>query len=199
MELIIPGQKIYDYKLYSNETYVEGNKTYAAVLAMMRDGKFIPLKGIYKPKKGDFIVGIVKEESPNGWVVDLNLPFSGFIPKRTTRIKFELGNIITGRIGNFGRSSFDIVDVRKLRNGKILEFPTKKIPRLIGKRNNMINLITQKTNTKIFAGSNGYVYLEGGNLPLALKAIKIIENEAHTSGLTQRISDFLDKGEINEK
>jgi exosome complex component RRP4 len=42
-------------------------------------------------------------------------------------------------------------------------------------------------------GQNGRIWINGGaeDMDLALKTILIIEKEAHTNGLTDRIVDFL--------
>ena len=47
--------------------------------------------------------------------------------------------------------------------------------------------------TTIWTGQNGRVWITGTNPDIAIKAIRKIEEMAHTSGLTEYISKFLAK------
>jgi exosome complex component RRP4 len=71
--------------------------------------------------------------------------------------------------------------------------PTK-IPRVIGRKGSMISMIKQETGCQIILGING-VILVTGKTPedeeIAMMAIHKIEEESHTSGLTDRITQFL--------
>jgi len=68
---------------------------------------------------------------------------------------------------------------------------------VIGRKGSMINLLTKETNTRITVGQNG-VILVSGEKPetenLAVKALQMIDEEAHTPGLTDRISELLKEG-----
>ena len=81
--------------------------------------------------------------------------------------------------------------------------PTK-IPRVIGRKGSMISMIKQETGCQIILGLNG-VILVTGKIPedeeLAIEVIKKIEQESHTSGLTDRITQLLKerKGKVEEK
>jgi exosome complex component RRP4 len=58
----------------------------------------------------------------------------------------------------------------------------------------MIQTIEQATQTRVIIGQNGVVVVTGRNqdgIDLAVKAIKVVEEEAHTSNLTQRIKVLL--------
>ena len=58
----------------------------------------------------------------------------------------------------------------------------------------MISMIKQETNCQIILGLNGVVLVTGKNIEdeeLAIAAIKKIEEESHTSGLTDRITQLL--------
>ncbi|HIJ97468.1 TPA: hypothetical protein H1009_00090 [archaeon] len=48
-------------------------------------------------------------------------------------------------------------------------------------------------NGKIVVGQNGRIWIDGENPNIAIEAIKLIEAEAHTQGLTERVKIFLEK------
>ena len=56
----------------------------------------------------------------------------------------------------------------------------------------MLNLLKEKTNTRIIVGMNGRVWIDGENAGIAGAAILKIARESHRTGLTDRISAFLD-------
>jgi exosome complex component RRP4 len=67
----------------------------------------------------------------------------------------------------------------------------------------MINLLTQETSTRITVGQNGIILVSGDKPDmetLAIKCLQIIEHEAHTQGLTDRVEELLKKerGQIVE-
>jgi exosome complex component RRP4 len=58
----------------------------------------------------------------------------------------------------------------------------------------MIQTIEQATQTRILIGQNGIVVVAGRSAEgtqLAIRAIRMVEEEAHTSNLTQRIKTLL--------
>ncbi len=191
--IIVPGEKVSDKPFLSESTVVEGDKTYTSVVGFMdEEGKFVPLKHAYRPMPGDNVVGVIVWVRGNGYKVDLNLPFEGFLSERDTRVPFQLGEVLLGKVRDADEiGNVDLADVRKLGPGKIIQFPAAKVPRLIGKKNSMLNTVIQGTGSQICVGNNGYIWLSGGDIPLALKAIEMVEEKSHISGLTQHIVDFL--------
>jgi exosome complex RNA-binding protein Rrp4 len=56
----------------------------------------------------------------------------------------------------------------------------------------MLSLLKTYTGGEIMVGNNGYVWIsDQSNIPLLLKAIKLIELKAHKSGLTDTIAQML--------
>jgi exosome complex component RRP4 len=58
----------------------------------------------------------------------------------------------------------------------------------------MIQTIEQATQTRVLIGQNGVVVVTGRNpegIKLAVRAIRMVEEEAHTSNLTQRVKVLL--------
>jgi len=88
---------------------------------------------------------------------------------------------------------------RKLRGGRIIKIAPSKVPRVIGKKGTMVRQIKNKTETKIIVGQNGLVWIKGENPNLAARAVKKVEEEAHLSGLTDKIDEWLEEeGGSNE-
>ena len=85
-------------------------------------------------------------------------------------------------------------DLGKIPRGEMLKISATRVPRLIGKRGSMIQTIEQATQTRIMIGQNGIIVVTGKRLDgtqLAIRAIKMVEEEAHMSNLTQRIKILL--------
>jgi exosome complex component RRP4 len=84
----------------------------------------------------------------------------------------------------------------KVSQGHLVKINPTKVPRLIGHKGSMIYVIKRETGCNITVGQNGWV-LVSSNRPemesLAIRAIRIVEKEAHTTGLTDRIAEFLRK------
>jgi len=75
-----------------------------------------------------------------------------------------------------------------------VEIEPCKVGRVIGKKKSMMNMLIEQTKCEVFVGNNGRILLKCPNLELeyiAILAIKKIENEAHTTGLTERIKEFI--------
>jgi exosome complex component RRP4 len=56
----------------------------------------------------------------------------------------------------------------------------------------MIDQIKSITKTDIVVGLNGMIWLRGGEAELATEAIFKVEREAHVSGLTESIRQYLE-------
>lgn len=195
-KIVLPGEKIADGRVNAPNTYYENGATYAAVVGMAGDeGRYIPLENRYRPSVGDVVVGMVVDVRHAGYEVDLNLPHGGFIPTRDVRLTLQLGDFVICRVKSVNEvGDVDLGEVRRLPKGKVIEFPSAKVPRLIGKKNSMITLLKDYTGGDIMVGNNGYVWVsDRSDMPLLLKAVGVIERKAHKSGLTDEIANLLRK------
>jgi len=193
-KIVLPGERIAEGKLNAPNTFVEGNETFAAVIGMLdSEGRYIPLENRYRPSAGDIVVGIVTDVRHAGYEVDLNLPEGGFIPTRDMRINLQLGDFVICKVKMVNEvGDVDLGEVRRLPKGKIVEFPSAKVPRLIGRKSSMLMLIKDYVGGDLMVGNNGMVWIsERSDMPLALKAIKLIEKKAHKSGLTDEVAAML--------
>ncbi|MBI5229604.1 RNA-binding protein [Candidatus Micrarchaeota archaeon] len=192
--IVLPGETVSDSPYRSEGTFVENGKTYASIVSLMYEGKVIPLKGYYIPKYSDYAIGIVVEERFNGYVVDLNSPYAGQLSSRESREQFKIGDVISAKIISVNEvKEAVLVEPRRFWGGEIIEIEYVKVPRVIGKNASMLQLLKQYTKTDIFVGKNGRIYLKGGDTALTSLVILKICREAHTSGLTDRVKEFLEK------
>jgi exosome complex component RRP4 len=199
-KIVLPGEKVAEGRINAPNTYSDGTATYAAVIGMMdEEGRYVPLENRYKPTVGDVVVGMVTDVRHAGYEVDLNLPDGGFIPTRDVRLTLQLGDFVICKIKSVNEvGDVDLGEVRRLPKGKIIDFPSAKVPRLIGRKSSMLNLLKDYSGGDIMVGNNGYVWMsEKCDMPLLLKIIKLIERKAHKSGLTDEVANMLklEKGE----
>ena len=68
-----------------------------------------------------------------------------------------------------------------------------KVPRLIGRKGYMINMIAEFSACEIKVGQNGVVVVDGPaeGVRKAVQAIELIEQEAHTADLTTKVQQLL--------
>ena len=196
--IVLPGYKIADRKLYMPNTYIESEATYAAVIGTMDEsGHFIALESRYKPFSGDTVIGVVTDMRGPGYSIYLNSPYTAFVHAKFLRTKLEIGNIIAGKVIDVNEiGDVELEEIMPLPKGKIIEVPPAKVPRIIGRKNSMIDLLIKYAGGDIIVGNNGYVWVnEKSNIPLVIKSIQMIIDKAHTSGLTDAMQAFLE----NEK
>ena len=172
--------------------------------------KLNPLTGSYLPRADDEVIGKVVDINGFGWVVDINSCFDGFLPAsfvfgrefspatHDLSSKFRVGDIIGARIESFERSRDPQLSIRghgygKIDSGEIIKISPTKVPRLIGRRGAMINLISEKTGCDIRVGQNGVGVVTGppDGMLKATKAVKMVEEEAHAADLTAKVEAVL--------
>ena len=215
-ELVIPGQTLakgLDY-LPSSGCFRANDEVKAKLLGLVRlKDRFVsivPLAGVYIPKPGDGIIGFVKDMQTTLWVIDINSPYDSimllgeavdeYIDLNKTDISmfYDIGDVIYAKVLSVSKSksvhlTMNDRRARKLIGGRIMKITPSKVPRLIGREGSMIEMIKDKTKTQIIVGQNGIVWLKGEREALAVKAVLTIENESHTVGLTDRVSQLLNK------
>jgi len=191
--IVMPGELVADKPERISYAYVENGKTYSTVVGLFSEGKLVPLEGPYEPLPDDLIVGIISEVRFSGYSVDTNSPYVGFLSSREIRERFNMGDAIFARIVKVDEvKNMDIGDAKKLPEGRLVRVSSVKIPRIIGKKNSMVDMIRANTGCEVIAGRNGYVWITGkGDSNLAERAIRMIEAQAHTHGLTDRVAEFL--------
>jgi len=194
--IILPGELIFNGVKRLNHTYVSNSKTYAAIVGMYDEehGTLIPLEGVWLPNIGENVVGVVASERNSVYKVMLTDFVEGLIIlDRYSREHFSVGGVVRATISEVERKNRVILErYGVLKGGILLNIKPVKIPRVIGRGDTMIKQLTDLTGSQIVVGRNGLVWINRGNVDLAISALIKIENEAHTSGLTERIKQMLE-------
>ncbi|MCL1904763.1 MAG: exosome complex RNA-binding protein Rrp4 [Methanomassiliicoccaceae archaeon] len=211
-EVVVPGDLLDNGSMRPGSgAYVLDGKIYASRLGVKNvfSGTVgvIPLRGRYVPVPGDMVLGMIVDIGPSNWLVDINSPYPAPLHVNEVPWKVEFGD--TSRflkIGDMVMVKILMVDesmkiqvtmndsgLRKLEGGQVVEIAHSKVSRVIGKSGSMIQMIKNMTDCRIFVGQNGRIWVDGDmeNATVAVDAIKIIEKEAQTNNLTERVRDFI--------
>ena len=216
-KVVVPGDFVSEEVARAGDgTYVDDGKVYAMKYGIVHDKgeiQVVALTGKYMPTNGDIVIGKIIEISFPYWIVDIASPYearlhsSEFSRGTERRMDFgsmsnylDLGDLIVAKVLNVDalmridlalRDEFRIGD----REGRLVEISHTKVPRVIGRSGSMIKMLKEKCNCFIFIAKNGRIWIKGReeNMNLALQAVLMIDNEAHTSGLTDRVAHFLDQ------
>ncbi len=195
VRIVVPGEDVEAAK-NAVGTYVEGGKTRSMVMALYdeAEGRMVLLQGSYNPKFDDIVVGIVEEVKFAGYTVNLNCAYNGFLSSKDCRKPLRLGDVIVAKVRSVDEvKNINLLDPFVLFGGQIIDISPMKVPRLIGKKNSMIEMIVNFTKSEMRVGKNGRVWIRGGNDSLAARTVLKIAEEAHVSGLTDRVQAFLAK------
>jgi len=216
-QIVIPGEEIatgMDF-LPSFGTYRDGESIIASRLGILsvrnRVTKVIALNGVYMPQMDDLIIGVVKDVGFSGWTIDIgsvtyaNLPVGEAVRDKVELLKsdiskfYEIGDVIVTKVMNVTKSrivqlSMRDHGLRKLQGGIIVKVVPQKIPRIIGKQGSMVGMIKEYTKCEISVGQNGFIWVYGpaDKMQITKRAIKLIEEKSHISGLTDKVKEFLE-------
>ena len=175
--------------------------------------KVIPLTGKYIPKIDDLVIAKVNSHTSLSWELDINSCYVGFLPAQDVfgrdfsahadelTSKLKTGDLVAARIANFDRTRDPLVtisdrDLGKIDSGVLIAISPSKVPRLIGKRGSMIQMIEQATDAAVTIGQNGWVVVSCDSPEGLLKAktaIEMVNEKAHVANLTDQVKEMLDK------
>jgi exosome complex component RRP4 len=217
-QLVAPGDLLAegDY-VPGDSTYKENGKIYANRLGLVDyDGRrvhVVALKAFYVPVPGDTVIGKVVETTPGGWIIDIKAPHlarlrasdvveRSFKPETTDLPSiFDVGDLIIANVVAYDRTRDPLLTVRepglgKIMRGQLVEVTPTKIPRVIGRQGSMVSMIKRETGCQMTIGQNGFILINGRSPKderLAFMALRKIEAESHTSGLTDRVTEMIKK------
>jgi exosome complex component RRP4 len=215
-QIVTPGDLLAenDYVAGDN-TYKENGKIYATRVGLVDYDKrrvyVVALKSFYVPYIGDLVIGKVTDVTLGVWLIDIKAPYPAvlrasdalnrpFKPQRDELSSiFDVGDVVIAKIVAYDRTRDPLLTVSdiglgKVKRGQIIEITPTKIPRVIGRQGSMITMLKQETGCQITVGQNGVILVSGKSLEdeqLVIRAIRKIAEEAHTSGLTDRITEMI--------
>ena len=213
-EIVVPGQLLAEGRYRADVgAYGKDEKVYSAVvgLAELRGNtvKVVPLQGVYIPSEGDLIIGKITIVAGNNWKVDLGSgPYLASLhANNALRRPYDddisrymgIGDVIVAEVSAFDRNSGPFLfmkgrGLQKLEGGMLMSINPAKVPRVIGRRGSMISMIKDLLRVQTVVGQNGIIWIGSRDpkiMRLAVKAFEMIEVEAHTSKLTDRVHDML--------
>ncbi|MGQ9679636.1 MAG: exosome complex RNA-binding protein Rrp4 [Candidatus Bathyarchaeia archaeon] len=214
-DLVIPGDLLFEGSIRTGEnTYRHQGRVFATRIGLVEYGNdmvsVIALEAGYIPLVGDLVIGEVIDLEVDSWIVDINAPSDAVLnvqdatgqPYRPDvelpRI-LDVGDTIVAKVVELDRKMTPILSILgkelgKVEEGFIVKLTPSKIPRLIGKKGSMVNMILKETGCNIVIGQNGRILVSCGSRKqeeIVIRVIDKIEREAHTTGLTNRIQNFI--------
>ncbi len=218
--VVAPGELLADGDhLLGDNAYRVGNQIFSACVGLFEvDGNrvtVVPLKGGYIPRVGDLVAGRIVDIGLSGWTVDILSPYPAMLPasetpgprgprRRDLSTTFDVGDMMLAEVLAFDRTRDPLLTIKgpglgKISTGRVVEISAAKIPRLIGRKGSMISMLKNETGCQITVGQNGVAFVWGKspeNERLAVEAIYMVEREAHTRGLTDRIREMIAKPSV---
>ena len=172
--------------------------------------RVIPLSGPYIPRIDDLVVGKIIDYSAFAWEADINSCFFGILPaasvfgrdyspaKDSLTDKLKVGDMIAARVIAFDRTRDPLLSISgpglgRIPRGQVAKISPAKVPRLIGKKGSMIKTIEAGTKSRMLIGQNGVVVIVGSpdDTIRAISAVNLVEEEAHSPDLTQKVQALL--------
>ncbi len=179
--------------------------------------KVIPLSGVYIPRRGNVVIGEIKDMNYSGWMVDIGGPYGafltlkevpGYVEESEMETVYGIGDLIVTQVFNVKRTAVDLTmkqregGLGKIRDGLIVKVNPHRVPRIIGKEGSMIKVIKDATKCSITVGQNGLIWIKGDSIEdriFAKKAIEFIVENTTTDGLTDKVESWLKENEGKKK
>jgi len=213
-KIVVPGDFLSkDVKRAGEGTYVEDGCVYAyryGILDEKEEIRVVALSGKYVPCRGDVVIGRIVDFSFPYWVVDIASPYKALlhvaeVAEEGERIEMgrmheylDIDDIIVAKVKSIDASmrvELSLMKEFRVRRGdRLIEISHTKIPRIIGRHGSMIKMLKERSGCFIFISKNGRIWIKGREdaVNIVSEAILMIAEEAHTSGLTDRVARMLD-------
>jgi exosome complex component RRP4 len=214
-DLVVPGDVLYEGRIRTGDnTHRSEGKVIASRIGLVNYNRdmvsVIALEAGFNALTGDLVIGQVSDIGLGKWMVDidtaekavLNVPDAidaPFNPDIEMTSILDIGDTVVAKIVDLDRRRTPILSILgrslgRVDEGFIMRLTPSKIPRLIGKKGSMVNMILRETGCNVIIGQNGRILIHGRTREqeaMAVKVINKVENEAHISGLTSRVQEYL--------
>ncbi len=216
-QMVIPGDQLAsaDDLKAGKGVYREASSLWASQVGFRSDRSqfvnVVPFNGGYRPRVQDNLICLCIGQNPSSWLMDIGAshPATMHVTESPWRVDFgDTGRFLA--IGDVVYSSVLLVDeighlqvsmkgpgFRKLYGGTLVKVSPYTVPRIIGRNGSMVNMLKEYTQTRIIVGQNGWVWVDGKlkNMQVIKAALKLIQKQAFSSGLTNRVKLFLEESE----
>jgi len=214
-DLVLPGDVLFEGSIRTGDnTYRSQGRVCATRIGLVDYGRgivsVIALEARYNPLVGDLVVGGVIDIDLDRWIVDIDASSDAFLsvpdaidaPFTQDLVLpdiLDVGDTVVAKLVDIDRRRTPILSILgrglgKAEDGFIIRITPSKIPRLIGKKGSMVNMILKESGCSIIIGQNGRILVHGKNREqeeIVVNVVDKIEREAHTSGLTNRIQEYI--------
>jgi len=219
-QLVLPGQLLAEGEGIIVTTpliYRSDDKFYSVITGLVQvDEKekrlgIVPLEGAYMPKPGDTVIGVIDDVGLTYWSVNINAPYEGILyasealPKPFNPVQddlrkyYDVGDYLVAKVVAFDRTKNPVLTIRdkglgKITEGVVVEIKPPRIPRVIGKKGSMLDVLTSETGCVFLVAVNGRIWFSCSDprmSDIVIRALRLIEEEAHTTGLTDRVKAFI--------
>ena len=164
-DLVVPGDALYEGRIRTGDnTFRCQGRVNATRIGLVNYNQnmvsVIALEAGFNPLTGDLVVGDVIDIELGKWIVDidaatnaaLNVPDAIDAPFRTELVMpniLDIGDAVVAKIVDLDRKRTPILSILGRGLGRVTEGFTifltpSKIPRLIGKKGSMVNLILRE-------------------------------------------------------
>ena len=212
-ELVLPGDLLDSSGAKVGEyAYERDGNVSAAVLGIKNVSPngvgVIPLHGQYMPVAGDLVIGVINDIGPSNWMADINAPYPAplHVSEVPWKVEFgdtsrflNIGNVVLLKVLSVDESkkiqvTMNDAGLRKIEGGMLVEISHTKVSRVIGKSGSMIQMLKNLSDCRITVGQNGRIWIdgEGEAAEVVAEAIRMIEEEAQSHNLTEKIKAFLE-------
>ncbi len=211
-KIVLPGDVLPKDKQAGDGTARVGDQIVATTTGLMfeRGDKVdvVPLHGHYMPRAGDLCVGVVQDANPGNWIIDIRAPWLAplHVSEAPWRVDFgetteylKPGDAVLCKILFVDEQKKVQVTLKdrslnRLDGGEIIEISPVKVPRVIGRKGSMLNLVKGYLECWFFVGQNGRIWINGDpdEVMVAKEAFQKICDEAHLPGLTDRMRAWLE-------
>ncbi|MCS7142734.1 MAG: hypothetical protein NZ920_02920 [Aigarchaeota archaeon] len=200
-DLVVPGDEISDeVKRGGRNTYLLSGRVRASVFGVVveRNNKFevIAVKGVYKPSKGDYVIGVVKDVKPNVIEVDLGEHIVATLRPSSQRRRTErlsIGDVIYARVKYSGLRGVILeydASLRKIEKGLLVRVNPVVVAGLLDKRHGLLNVIRSEAGCNVNVGMNGVLVISGPSVDselAVLSAIRSMEEDFTSPDLVDRV------------
>ncbi len=207
---VTPGSLLATSEKRGEGVYILNKKTYSKFFGILKKSDYkltvIPFTQSYKPRRGDKIIGKIKEFNYPFFVIEIEAPNPGYlylsgiptynITQEQLMKIYKPGLWLYSEVSEVSdrvKLSMKSREVKVLKGGRIAYIYPSKVPRVVGKGGSMIKLIQNKTNCQVLIGQNGIIWINGDKTELVIRIIQKIDKEAHISGLTDRVTKLIDE------